>query len=101
MIFIVMLFYSICISVLGALTTSAIPPKVEAVNLAKRIPHTYKLNLQMAESGTLSSLAFDALLKQKVSAKNFWIGYSIMIIIFVLTYYMLAIRSGEKRMKQI
>ncbi len=99
-IFILLLGYSVSISVLGAVTTSAIPPVVEAVNLSKRIPHTYKLNQQMITNNNLSSLAYDAILRTHISPQTFWIGYSATIILFILSYYLLSVRNAEKRKSQ-
>ena len=53
------LAYSIWIASLGALTTNAIPPRVEAVNLPNPVPYTYEYNLQHLEKNISSSLLFN------------------------------------------
>lgn len=60
--------YSFFISIVGALTTSAIPPKQEAVNLLSPIPYTYDYNLQFIEGHNLSSLVFNVFLKGTLEA---------------------------------
>jgi len=39
--------YSIVVSLAGATTTNLIPPKVEAIHLAKPVPYTYEYNLDL------------------------------------------------------
>ncbi len=51
--------YSIAVSVLGALTTSAIPPKTEAEHLLNDIPYTYLYNIQLVAKEKLSSLFYN------------------------------------------
>lgn len=58
--FIVILIYSLGINLLGALTTNAIPPKVEAINLPDPIPYTFDYNLKLLELNELSSLVYNS-----------------------------------------
>jgi NADH:ubiquinone oxidoreductase subunit K len=71
------LLYSCGINVLGVMTTSAIPPKVEAINLPQPIPYTYEYNLQLIRSGFNSSLAYNYLLYDKISIPIYLLVYFI------------------------
>lgn len=73
--------YSSVISATGALTTNAIPPKVEAINLPSPIPYTYEYNFQMLEKNQLSGLVYNLYLANSVSASVFTYIYSSVIII--------------------
>lgn len=78
--FIVVLFillaYSIFINALGALTTSAIPPKVEAINLPEPLPFTYRYNWQFIEKSFTSSLVYNLSLYHYVSVKNYLFSFA-------------------------
>ncbi len=56
-----LLGYSLYVSSLGALTTNAIPPKVEAIHLIVPIPYTYEYNQTLIQSWN-SSLVYNAFL---------------------------------------
>lgn len=64
--FFVLFSYSTFISTLGAITTNAIAPKVEAVNLKPSIPYTYKYNLDFVKQDQSSNLLYNVLLKGKI-----------------------------------
>lgn len=65
-IFLILLFYSAFINSLGAITTNAIPPKVEAVNLKTPIPYTYKYNLEFVKQNKSSNLLYNLTLKDRM-----------------------------------
>lgn len=66
--------YSISVNVLGALTTNAIPPKVEAVNLQNPIPYTYIYNLDfLLNKNTSSSLIYNLWLADRLSAFQYFL----------------------------
>ncbi len=77
LIFILFAAYSLAISSLGALTTNAIPPRVEAVNLPNPIPYTYEYNLQFASDNFSSSLFYNLFLSGKISAKTYLFSFYI------------------------
>jgi len=58
-IFTVLCIYSVWVQTLGAMTSAAIPPKVEAVNLLNPIPYTYEYNLHLASQNRSSSLLYN------------------------------------------
>lgn len=66
-IFIVLTFYSLWVNNIGAITTSEIPPKVEAVNLSNPIPYTYIYNLDLIRENFSSSLIYNLLLTKNIS----------------------------------
>lgn len=90
--------YSTVISSVGALTTNAIPPKVEALNLNVPIPYTYEYNFQMLDRNQLSALIYNLYLSGSVTASMYTFVYSAVIIIFggvLLTFNYLA-KGGKK-----
>ncbi|PIY79265.1 MAG: hypothetical protein COY81_03575 [Candidatus Pacebacteria bacterium CG_4_10_14_0_8_um_filter_43_12] len=73
LLFFAMLFlYSLYISLAGALTTAAIPPKIEAEQLTTGIPYTYQYNFNFLNANQTSSLLFDLWFDKFISAKNYW-----------------------------
>lgn len=95
-IFSVLLIYSVAVNSLGAATTSAIPPKVEAVALSEPIPYTYKYNLRFVEQNKSSSLLYNIFFNNYFYFRTYLIGYIAAVLFMVLTLYVLAIREGEK-----
>ncbi|MEK7581471.1 MAG: hypothetical protein AAB512_04250 [Patescibacteria group bacterium] len=83
-IFILLAAYSLAISSVGALTTSAIPPRVEAVNLANPIAYTYEYNFQFINNNLTSSLIYNLYLSQ-ISVKTFlFVFYIVSILAFIV-----------------
>lgn len=60
-VFIVISAYSMGINLLGASTTSLIPPKQEAESLNTHIPYTYELNIKYLQADASGSLFFNVL----------------------------------------
>lgn len=80
--FVLMMSYSIFVNLLGSLTTSAIPPKVEAVHLSESIPYTYEYNWNLLNSGMSSSLGYDLFFKNKISTVIYFYSIFASIILF-------------------
>lgn len=72
-IFLALFIYSTWVSILGAVTTSSIPPKVEAVALVDPIPYTYKYNLQLIEDNKASSLLYNIYFSRYVTLQQYLI----------------------------
>jgi hypothetical protein len=79
---------SIKINTLGALTTAALPPKVEADQLNEPIPYTPKYNLQILDKNLSSSLVFNLYLRHEISAHQYytilWSSISLLYVSFLL-----------------
>lgn len=93
LIFLTLLAYSIGVSSLGALTTTAIPPKVEAVNLKPRIPYTYQYNLKIAGKNQSTSLLYNVFLSDYLRTHEFIILFSLLSLTIGLTIYALNLKS--------
>lgn len=89
------LLYSCAINVLGVMTTSAIPPKVEAINLPQPIPYTYEYNLQLIRNGFNSSLAYNYLLYDKISIPVYLLVYFVGTSSLILGVLFLSILQKE------
>lgn len=95
-------FYSIAVNTLGAITTSAMPPKVEVLNLEKLSgvvqKYTYARNWDMLQLGHSKSFVYQTYLVNYISAVTF---YEILVILIcgvvgVLTiFYCIALRRGK------
>lgn len=64
----VLLIYSVIVNTAGLLTTTAVPPKVEAVNLPDPIPYTYEYNFQLLDKGKNGSLLHNVHLDRYLTA---------------------------------
>jgi hypothetical protein len=87
-IFIVLITMSITINTLGALTTQAVPPKNEALNLIVPIPYTFEYGRTLiTKENFTSSLVYNLYLKNTVKAKDFAVGImSAQMIVMMLLY---------------
>lgn len=86
LIFILLLGYSLYVSSLGALTTNAIPPKVEAIHLIVPIPYTYEYNQTLIQSWN-SSLIYNAFLGNYMTPITYLYVYiGLAAALLVLTY---------------
>jgi hypothetical protein len=87
--FIVLTTYSVGVNVLGAMTTSQVPPKVEAVNLPNPIPYTYEYNWQLLTEKKLNSSLFYNLYANKyvspVQFTSLYAGAAIFLISIIYT----------------
>lgn len=97
--FFVLIIYSLAVSTIGAMTTNAIPPKVEAVNLPNPIPYTYEYNLQLIDKNFTSSLIYNLYLFKIMSAKEFLYIYyasTLMVIVGVYLFVFFDKKKTEK-----
>ncbi len=98
LIFTGLLVYSVVINSLGALTTAAIPPKMEAVNLPSRIPYTYKYNWQLIDTNFSGSLFYNLYLKKKIASKTYLYIYSAAVLaVFAFLYLAVILEKNEGR----
>lgn len=93
--FIGFLSYSIFVNSLGVLTTSSIPPKVEAVNLPSKIPYTYKYNIQLLNQNRSSSLFYNLYLKNFISVKTFLNLFSVSVLSLMVLVCILGLKRKE------
>lgn len=94
-IFLITLFYSTYISVLGATTTNSIPPKIEALRLTEPIPYTYDYNLKLTSEGRSSSLFYNLIAKNFVSVPIYIFGYATFVTLFFIGLYLLILKRRE------
>ena len=71
-IFVLLTAYSLRVSLLGALTTIAIPPKVEAIRLTNPVPYTYQYNQNLINSNYTSSLIYNVFLSPMMEVKRYF-----------------------------
>ena len=95
LIFLSILIYSISINVLGALTTNAIPPKVEAQNLAVPIPYTYQYNLQLVDQNNSFSIFYNFLANRYLSLREYWYLLTTFITVIALLPFLLLLRQTK------
>jgi hypothetical protein len=90
--------FSLYINTLGAYTTSAIPPKVEAVALLKPIPYTYEYNFQLLQKQNFSSsLFYNLYLSNNISSKNYIMLFSGTLAVTLFTLYIMAYKEKEQK----
>lgn len=94
--FILVAFYSIAVNTLGAITTSAIPPQVEVLNLEKLSgtvqKYTYDRNWDFLVAGNSKSFVYQTFLKDYLTPVQFYQILTISIFLVVggiLSYYVL------------
>lgn len=86
-VFIILVVYSLMVNTMGAMTTTQIPPKVEAINLPNPIPYTYEYNLELIDKNFTSSLIYNLFLSNRLSVKEFVLGfYSVAFVVAMLIY---------------
>lgn len=80
--------YSVGISLLGVLTTNALPPKVEADPL--KIPHTYIWNMRFLRENISSSFFYNTFFSSHISLIHFYIIlYEIILGLAVIIFFIL------------
>ncbi len=95
-IFLILLSYSVLISSLGAITTNAIAPKVEAVNLKPSIPYTYKYNMNFINQNKSSNLLYNLAFKNRIPLNIYlYILASSIVAISLLIYGLVLFTKGE------
>ncbi len=94
--FSILLAYSLGVNMIGAITTTQVPPKVEAVNLPNPIPYTYEYNLQLIDKNFTSSLIYNLYLSEIMSVKEFlYVYYAITLMVIVSLYLFILIQKGK------
>ena len=93
--FIVTLVYSILVNVLGSTTTNLVPPKVEALNLAVTVPHTYFYNIQLAQAEKAGVLIYNLFLRSSINVQTYIYIYSGVIAMLILTLYFASIAYAK------
>ena len=94
-----LLIYSVYVSILGALTTNSIAPKVEAINLETPISYTYEYNQQFVSKNQSSSLVYNLYLKDQVPLSTYLYVIMGVIVILVGINYLLVIFEVDKNDK--
>jgi len=88
--------YSTFVNTLGAITTTQVPPKQEAINLATNIPYTYTYNLDLLRQERTRSFIYNSYLKKYISSMDFFSVYWSVILISGGVLYIFAILEKEK-----
>ncbi|HSW96322.1 MAG TPA: hypothetical protein VLF89_00700 [Candidatus Saccharimonadales bacterium] len=87
-----LLIYSIAVSLLGALTTNALPPKGEADLL--KIPHTYEWNFHFLQNGASSSFLYNTFFSSHISLIGFYLVlYEALLGLAVIILFILPLRK--------
>ena len=90
--FIVISYFSVFLSFLGALTTSQVPPVQEARSLIVEIPHTPLYNWQLLSSGNTGSL-FYQLFFSEISPVYFYLLISLIVGTIFVGLYIVYLRG--------
>ena len=105
LIFFVIFCYSTGVNTLGALTSNANPPKVEAQSLQKathRIEkYTYARNIDLINSNESKSFIYQSFIRNHISARDYYIDTTVLIILvigFLLVEYKI-LEGGNERTK--
>jgi hypothetical protein len=91
---------SIAINVLGALTTSLIPPRHEAIFLANHIPYTIEYNIQLANSNTISSLFYNMFFSN-VSGLTYIGALATVLVLIAALLYRSSMTADERRPEHV
>ena len=91
--------YSIAINVAGAITTTLIPPKVEAINLEVQIPHNFQYNFNLLNSGLNNSVAYDKLLSSFINESEFY--YMLVGLIILITGTLVTAKAFDRKEDKI
>lgn len=97
LVFFVTAGFSIWLSTVGAMTTSAIPPKQESIYLLNPIPYTYQYNLDFIDQNFSSSLFYNFVLSNVMNVSQFVTLYSSIIIGFAGILYLTFILNESNR----
>lgn len=97
-ILLVLLTYGVFINTLGAITTAQIPPKQESIHLTSPVPYTYAYNLQLIDQNQTRSYMYTTYLRDKISVKQFYTYYTMVLLTFVMSLYVLAVLEKTKKL---
>lgn len=96
-IFLLTLTYSIMVNALGALTTAAIPPKIEAASLPSKIPYTYIYNQQLLAKNFSGSLIYNIFLSTSIHEITYYeILVGSTLALFVVLYIVMLFVERKK-----
>jgi len=84
LIFFCLVAYSLAVNIIGAMTTTQVPPKGEAANLLNPIPYTYEYNIQLIKENKISSLVYNLFLSDKITGSQFVTGYFVVVLTIVV-----------------
>ena len=94
-------FYSIAVNTLGAITTSALPPQVEVLNLEKLSglvqKYTYERNWDLLLTGDSKSFVYQAFLKNYISSFQFYMILTVSICALVTVLLVFHIYTSERK----
>lgn len=93
--------YSVYINSLGAITTNAIPPKVEAQSLSTGIPYTYKYNENLASQNQSSSLVYNAFITNNLSLDIYIKEFSLFSFALIAFSFIFAFFDKERKNKNV
>lgn len=96
-VFFILLFYSVGVSFSGALTTNAMPPKGEALNLITPIPYTYEYNFQFIDKNQSGSLIYNLVFNSLFKLRAFLYTLAIMFVLLVSSLYAMVFFKKEGR----
>jgi hypothetical protein len=93
-----LLIYSVAIAVVGAITTTSIPPRVEAIHLSTFIPYTYQRGIDLIHQNISNSLIFNSLLINKINVSSYYLLWVVGVLLLISSIYGLYIfdKGGEK-----
>lgn len=82
--------FSVAVALLGALTTNAVPPKIEGEYL--KMKYNFALNYDFLMSGRSSSFVFNTYLQNRIDLFDYyvvlyWIIMTAMLVILISSYY--------------
>lgn len=95
-IFVVLTAYSLWVNSLGVLTTQAIPPKVEAINLLEPIPYTYEYNQRLLQKGMSSSFLFNSHFYKYMNVNQYFYTVFSLTLAFTGLAYMVGLFEKNK-----
>ncbi len=78
LLFLSLFLYSIAVNILAAVTTSTIPPKIEAVRFDSPLSYTYTFNFPLLEFNISSNLFYNIFLSSRVK-----LLYYLLVLIFI------------------
>lgn len=104
-IFVILLLYSLSVNTLGALTTSALPPKIQVLELEKISGSVQKYtplrNWDLIIAGRSKSYVYNTYLQKYITAKEFYFAilfFLAMTVWLTLSYYVLSIPGTTKKL---
>lgn len=90
---VLVIFYSVYVNLIGALTTIAIPPKVEVLKLEElsgiQERYSFDRGMYMLDNNTSKSFIYNVIFKKSMSAWNyFYLNFVLIVLLFLFTWLM-------------